>query len=205
MKNIKLNIDGKEVECQQGTSILQAAQSAGIHIPRLCYDEKLSSQVACGLCVVEATKGGRTKTVLSCIYNAEEGISVKTQTPKLEKHRKMLLELMLATSPAIADEAKKYGVEKSRFVDEISQCILCGKCVRYCSEVKKANALTFVGRGINRQVAFVDEAVSKGVCIDCRECFTLCPTGKLPRETDTVCFDGLTVGDVTSAKKHKKH
>ena len=204
MKKVTLNIDGKEIEVQEGMTILEAAKSVGINIPTLCYNEKLTPQAACGLCIVDISKGGKGKLVLSCIYNVEEGLVVKTQTPKLVKHRKMLLELMLASSPAIADLARQYGVDKPRFEDEISQCVLCGKCVRYCAEVKKANALTFVGRGINRKVAFVDEAVSKGVCIDCRECFGLCPTGKLPRETDTVCFDGLTVQDVMFSKKGKK-
>ena len=205
MKKVTLNIDGKEIESKEGLTILEAAKSAGINIPTLCYHEKLAPHAACGICIVEVSRGGRSKLVLSCIYNVEDGLVVKTQTPRVVKNRKMLMELMLASSPAIADLARQYGVDKTRFEDKINQCVLCGKCVRYCAEVKKANALTFVGRGINRRVAFVDEAVSKGVCVDCRECFGLCPTGKLPRETDTVCFDGLTVQDVLFGKEDKKH
>jgi bidirectional [NiFe] hydrogenase diaphorase subunit len=203
MKKVRLNIDGKEVEAEDGMTVLEAARSAGIDIPTLCYHEKLAPQAACGLCIVEVSRGGKSKLVLSCIYNVEDGLVVKTQTPKLIKHRKMLMELMLASSPVIADLARKYGVEKSRFEDKITQCVLCGRCVRYCNEVKKANAITFVGRGINRRVAFVDEAVSKGVCMDCRECFGLCPTGKIPRETDSACFDGLTIQDILFSKKGK--
>jgi len=205
MKKVTLNIDGKEIESQEGVTILETAKSAGINIPTLCYHEKLAPHAACGICIVEVSRGGKSKLVLSCIYNVEDGLVVKTQTPRVVKNRKMLMELMLASSPAIADLARQYGVDKPRFEDEVNQCVLCGRCVRYCAEVKKANALTFVGRGINRRVAFVDEAVSKGVCVDCRECFGLCPTGKIPRETDTVCFDGLTVQDVMFRKKDKKH
>ena len=203
MNKVKLNIDGKEVESEEGMTVLEAARSAGINIPTLCYHEKLAPHAACGICIVEISRGGRSRLVLSCIYNVEDGLVVKTQTPKLIKHRKMLMELMLASSPVIADLARQYGVEKPRFEDKITQCVLCGRCVRYCNEVKKANAITFVGRGINRRVAFVDEAVSKGVCMDCRECFGLCPTGKIPRETDSACFDGLTIQDILFDKKGK--
>jgi len=203
VNKVKLNIDGKEVESEEGMTVLEAARSAGINIPTLCYHEKLAPHAACGICIVEISRGGRSRLVLSCIYNVEDGLVVKTQTPKLIKHRKMLMELMLASSPAIADLARQYGVEKPRFEDKITQCVLCGRCVRYCNEVKKANAITFVGRGINRRVAFVDEAVSKGVCMDCRECFGLCPTGKIPRETDSACFDGLTIQDILFDKKGK--
>lgn len=205
MKEVILNIDGKEVRAQEGMTILEAARGAGIQIPTLCYHEKLTPYGGCGLCTVEISRGGKSRLVLSCIYNVEDGLVVKTQTPKVVKHRKMLMELLLASSPVIADLARQYGVDKRRFEDKITQCVLCGRCVRYCNEVKKANAITFVGRGINRRVAFVDEAVSKGVCMDCRECFGLCPTGKLPRETDTACFDGLTIQDVLSDKEKKQH
>jgi len=205
MKKVRLNIDGKEVESQEEMTILEAARSAGINIPTLCYHEKMAPHGGCGLCTVEISRGGRSRPVLSCIYNVEDGLVVKTQTPRVVKHRKMLMELMLASSPVLADLARQYEVEKPRFEDKVTQCVLCGRCVRYCAEVKKANAITFVGRGINRRVAFVDEAVSKGVCLDCRECFGLCPTGKIPRETDSVCFDGLTIQDVLFGAEDKQH
>jgi bidirectional [NiFe] hydrogenase diaphorase subunit len=205
MKKVILNIDGKEVESQEGMTILAAARSVGIQIPTLCYHEKLTPYGGCGICTVEISRGGKSRLVLSCIYIVEDGLVVKTQAPRVVKHRKMLMELLLASSPVIADLARQYGVDKRRFEDKITQCVLCGRCVRYCNEIKKANAIAFVGRGINRRVAFVDEAVSKGVCLDCRECFGLCPTGKLPRETDTVCFDGLTIQDVLFGEKDKKH
>jgi NADH dehydrogenase/NADH:ubiquinone oxidoreductase subunit G len=203
MKKVKLNIDGKEVEAEEGKTLLEAARAAGIDIPTLCYNEKLAPYGVCRFCTVEISKGGRSRLVVSCIYNVEEGLTVKTATPKVIKIRKMLLELMLASSPILLETAKQYGIDKPRFQSEVTQCILCGQCVRYCAEVKGANAITFVGRGVNRRVAFVDEVVAKGVCMDCRQCYGLCPTGKIPRETDGAYFEGIKVSDVISRKKTK--
>lgn len=204
MKKVRLNIDGKEVEAEEGKTILEAARSADIHIPTLCYNEKLAPYGACRFCTVEISKNGRTRLVVSCVYNVEDRLVVKTASPKVIKVRKMLLELMLASAPVLKELASQYGIDKQRFKSETTQCILCGQCVRYCAEVKGANAITFVGRGVNRRVAFIDEVVSKGVCMDCRECFGLCPTGKIPRETDGASFEGITVGDVLSRKKAKQ-
>lgn len=196
MNKVHLNIDGKKVEAEEGMTILEAAKSVGIDIPTLCYHEKLAPYGACRLCTVEIAKNGRTKLVTSCVYNVEDGLTVKTKSPKVERIRKMLLELMLASAPVLSELAAEYGVEKPRFESGVTQCILCGLCVRYCAEVKGANALTFVGRGKDRRVAFVDEVVNTGVCMDCRECFNVCPTGKIPRETDGASFEGITVQDI---------
>ncbi|MEE8470173.1 MAG: 2Fe-2S iron-sulfur cluster-binding protein [Dehalococcoidia bacterium] len=203
MKKVRLNIDGKDVEAGEGMSILEAARDSGVHIPTLCYHEKLAPYGACRLCTVEISKNGRDRLVTSCVYNVEEGLVVRTNSPKVARIRKMLLELMLASAPVLSELAAQYGVKGRRFESEVTQCILCGLCVRYCAEVKGANAITFVERGVNRRVAFIDEVVSTGVCMDCRECFSLCPTGKIPRETDGASFEGITVEDVL-ARIHSK-
>jgi len=203
MNTVKLNIDGKEVEAEEGKTILEAARAVGINIPTLCYNEKLAPYGACRFCTVEISKNGRSKLVVSCVYQVEDELLVKTSTPKVIKTRKMLLELMLGSAPALKELAKEYGVEKPRFKSEVTQCILCGQCVRYCAEVKGANALTFVGRGVNRRVAFVDEVVAKGVCMDCRQCYGVCPTGKIPRESDGAFFGGNLVSEVLAKSKRK--
>jgi len=203
MNTVKLNIDGKEVEAEEGKTILEAARAVGINIPTLCYNEKLAPYGACRFCTVEISKNGRSKLVVSCVYQVEDELLVKTSSPKVIKTRKMLLELMLGSAPALKELAKEYGVEKPRFKSEVTQCILCGQCVRYCAEVKGANALTFVGRGVNRRVAFVDEVVGKGVCMDCRQCYGVCPTGKIPRESDGAFFGGNLVSDVLAKSKRK--
>ena len=208
MSKLHMNIDGKDVEAESGMTILEAARDAGIDIPTLCYHEKLAPYGACRFCTVEIWKKGKSKKdksrlVTSCVYNVEDGLTVETNSPKVIKTRKMLLELMLASAPVLSELAKQYGVEKSRFESEVTQCILCGLCVRYCAEVKGANAITFVGRGTNRRVAFIDEVVSTGVCMDCGECYGVCSTGKIPRETDGAFFEGLTVKDVLATTQRK--
>lgn len=203
MNKVKLNIDGKEVEAEEGKTIIEAARAAGINIPTLCYNEKLAPYGVCRFCSVEITKNGRSKLVVSCVYQVEDGLVVKTSVPKVIKTRKMILELMLGSAPVLKELAKEYGIDKPRFKSEVTQCILCGQCVRYCAEVKGANALTFVGRGVNRRVAFVDEVVAKGVCMDCRQCYGVCPTGKIPRETDGAYFEGNLVSDVLVKAKRK--
>lgn len=203
MKKVRLNIDGKDVEAREEMTILEAARDAGIYIPTLCYHEKLAPYGACRLCTVEISRNGKARLVTACVYTVEDGLVVKTESPRVIKIRKILLELMLASAPVMEDLARQHGVEKPRFEAEKTQCILCGLCVRYCAEIKKANAITFVGRGVDRRVAFVDEIVSTGVCMGCRECFALCPTGKIPRETDGVSFDGLTVRDFLSTGQGK--
>lgn len=202
VEKVTLTINDRELRVKEGTTILEAARDAGIHIPTLCYHEKLAPYGACRLCTVEISQNGRTRLVTACIYPVENGLVVKTDSQRVIRIRKMLLELMLASSPAktIQDLAQQHGVAKPRFEAEKTNCILCGLCVRYCNEIKKANAIGFVGRGTERRVVFYPEIAST-VCASCRECFSLCPTGKLPSETDGVCFDDLTLEDFLSAKQ----
>jgi NADH dehydrogenase/NADH:ubiquinone oxidoreductase subunit G len=184
MENIKLEINGKLVEAQKGRTILQTARKAGIDIPTLCYDDRLDPYGGCRLCTVEIGRNNKTRLVASCIYPVENDLTVNTESERVIKARKMILELLLPLCPTgpIESLAKKYGVEKSRFQGENSGCILCGLCTRYCAEIKKANAISFIGRGVERDVAFLPEVASK-VCSSCRECFAICPGGKLVGES----------------------
>ncbi|MBW1766069.1 MAG: (2Fe-2S)-binding protein [Deltaproteobacteria bacterium] len=181
MSEILLQIDGKEVKASQGMTVLEAAQSVGISIPTLCHHEKLDPYGACRICTVEVEARGRTNLVAACIYPVEENLVVRTRSEKVDKTRKMILELMLAhapDAPVLQDLAQEYGADKDRFEKEPSFCILCGLCVRYCAEVKKKNAIGFVDRGPSREINFIPEIASKE-CWDCKECFPLCPTSYL--------------------------
>jgi bidirectional [NiFe] hydrogenase diaphorase subunit len=182
VSKLSLTIDNQKVTTEEGTSILEAARSAGIDIPTLCYHEKLAPRGACRLCLVEITKGRRKRLVTSCVYLAEEGLKVETESKPVVRIRKMLLELMLASSPGvktIQDYARRYGITRSRFDIEPDFCILCGLCVRYCNEVKGKNAIGFVGRGTQRKVMFFPDIAAEE-CPKCGECFPLCPTGVIP-------------------------
>jgi NADH dehydrogenase/NADH:ubiquinone oxidoreductase subunit G len=178
MSEILLQIDGREVKAREGMTILEAAQSVGISIPTLCHHEKLDPYGACRICTVEVETGGRINLFAACIYPVAQDLVVRTRSEKIDKTRKMLLELMLAhapDAPDLQDLAHEYGADKDRFEKESSFCILCGLCVRYCAEVKKKNAVGFVDRGARREINFMPEIASKE-CWNCKECFPLCPT-----------------------------
>jgi len=178
MSEILLQIDGREVKASEGMTVLDAAQSVGISIPTLCHHEKLDPYGACRICTVEVETGGRTSLVAACIFPVAQDLVVRTRSEKIDQTRKTLLELMLAhapDSPALLELAQEYGADKDRFEKEPSFCILCGLCVRYCAEVKKANAIGFIDRGPNREINFIPEIASKE-CWNCKECFPLCPT-----------------------------
>jgi len=182
VSEITLIIDDKEVKAKEGITIFEAARSAGIDIPTLCHHEKLAPYGACRLCTVEIIKDHRSRLVTSCVYPVEDELIVKTESEPVIKIRKMLLELMWAKAPgakAIQDYGIRYGIDRTKFEIEPSFCILCGLCVRYCAEVKKKNAIGFVGRGTEREVMFFPEIASEE-CPKCGECFPLCPTGVLP-------------------------
>lgn len=182
MSDVTLTINDKEIKAKQGMTILEAAQSAGINIPTLCYHEKLAPYGACRLCTVEITKDRRSRLVTACVYTVEDGLIVKTESEPVIKIRKMILELIWATAPgadAIREYATKYGINRTKFEIEPTFCILCGLCVRYCAEIKKKNAIGFIGRGIERQVMFFPDIAAEE-CPKCGECFPLCPTGVLP-------------------------
>lgn len=181
MSEILLQIDGKEVKAQEGATLLEAARSAGIAIPTLCYHEKLEPFGACRLCIVEVESRGSTRLVVSCVYPVEKNIVVRTRSEKIDRIRKMILELQMAHAPdsfILQDLAKEYGANKDRFEKEPSFCIHCGLCVRYCAEVKKKNAIGFVDRGIRKEISFIPEIAAKE-CWECKECFPLCPTEAL--------------------------
>jgi NADH dehydrogenase/NADH:ubiquinone oxidoreductase subunit G len=195
MSEISLTIDGREVKATKEMTLLEAARSAGIHIPTLCYHEKLEPYGGCRLCIVEVESRGRSKIVVSCVYPVESGITVRTRSEKIDRIRKMILELLLAHAPdsfILNDLAKEYNADKNRFEKEASFCIHCGLCVRYCAEVKKKNAVGFIDRGIRKEISFIPKIAAQE-CWNCKECFPLCPTEAL--QAAYVLVQGLTTAE----------
>ena len=196
MAEVILTIDGRQVKAEEGMTVLQAAKKAGIYIPTLCDYEKLQPYSVCRICMVEFESRGRTNFDTACSLPATANLVVKTRSEKVDKIRKTLLELILAhapDSPILKDLAKEYGANKDRYDKEASFCILCGLCGRYCHEVKKANAIGFVDRGVRREVDFVP-AIAAKECWDCKECFPLCPTEALQAKfvlTEALMFPSL--------------
>jgi bidirectional [NiFe] hydrogenase diaphorase subunit len=181
MTDVRLRIDGKEVAVAAGQTVLDAAAAIGIVIPTLCHHERLEPYGGCRVCVVEAESRGRKNLVAACAYPVEEGLVVRTRTEKVDRIRKSVLELLLAhapDSPALKALAREYGADREHYEKDASFCVHCGLCVRYCAEIKKANAVGFVDRGIRKEISFLPEIAAKQ-CRGCMECFPLCPTSYL--------------------------
>ncbi|MCK9364637.1 MAG: 2Fe-2S iron-sulfur cluster-binding protein [Syntrophales bacterium] len=196
MSEITLQIDGREVAAKEGMTILQAAQEAGISIPTLCHHEKLEPYGGCRICSVEVENRGRTSIVASCLYPVEKGLVVKTRSERVDRIRKMILQLLMAHAPFAPELqrlAGEYGANPDRFEKESSFCITCGLCVRYCNEVKKKNALGWIDRGIRKEISFIPEIAARE-CNDCKECFPLCPTSYL--QAAFVLVEALAFTDI---------
>jgi coenzyme F420 hydrogenase subunit beta len=174
---ITLKINGLEVQVEPGTTILEAAQFLGFPIPTLCHLEGLTPYGACRLCVVEIGAGDKAKLVTSCTYPVEDGLTVRTASERVMKARKIILELLLASTPqskVIQDLAAAYEIRQQRFRQEYEDCILCGRCVRMCEEQMMAKAIGFRGRGENRSVGTPFD-IQSDVCRLCGGCIYVCP------------------------------
>ncbi|MBN2538377.1 (2Fe-2S)-binding protein, partial [candidate division WOR-3 bacterium] len=175
----RLTIDGKQVEVERGSSILQAATKLGIKIPTLCYHKALPAYGACRLCLVEVSQGGGPAALhASCTYPAQDGLVVKTDTERVKKTRKVMVELMLARCPEAEEVrrlAREMGVEGTRLEPKNEDCLLCGLCVRMCRDRMGKGAIGFAGRG-DRRVVQPAFDVQSDVCQTCGACFSICPT-----------------------------
>jgi len=178
---VKLVINGWEVQAEEWWTLLDAIRWVGFDVPTLCYHEGLSPYGACRLCVVEIGKEPRTKLVSSCTYPVEEGLIVRTHSQRVVNARKMIVELMLASSPqskTVQDLASQLGVQQVRFKVEHEDCLLCGLCVRMCAEQMMAKAIDFAYRGGDRKITTPFDIKSE-VCRQCGACMYICPACQL--------------------------
>ncbi len=200
---LKLKVNDIDVEIDEGLTVLQACEKAGVEIPRFCYHEKLSIAGNCRMCLVEMEKS--PKPIASCAMPAADGMVIKTNTPKIEKSRKGVMEFLLANHPLdcpvcdqggecdLQDQSMFYGIDKSRFKEnkrsvpdknmgpliktQMTRCIHCTRCVRFATEVAGVPELGAIGRGEDMQITtYLEQSVQSelsGNVID------LCPVGAL--------------------------
>ncbi|MBC5731347.1 [FeFe] hydrogenase, group A [Pseudoflavonifractor hominis] len=198
-------IDGIRVEFDQEPNILTLVRKAGIELPTFCYYSDLSIYGACRMCMVEDERGGM---VAACSTPPKQGMSIRTHTPKLYKHRRMILELLLSAhcrdctlceksgKCSLQKLARRFGLRDIRFrpleeqkpldnssraiVRDPSKCILCGDCVRMCNETQHVGAIDFAHRGARMTVSTAFERpLAETNCVDCGQCAAVCPTGAI--------------------------
>ena len=176
---VNISIDGQQVSVEQGKTILQVCEDLGIKIPTLCYHPSLPPYGACRLCLVEAGTEKRMKVTASCTYPVWDGLVVRTDTERVLKSRRIMAELHLARCPnseAVKKVAAEIGVTETRFPKKDEDCVLCGLCVRVCSQLMKAGVIDFKGRGHSRTIAPAYDKKSP-ICMACGACEVVCPTG----------------------------
>lgn len=209
---VELTINNIKVNAEEGMTILDAAKSAGIAIPTLCHIKNLFPTGACRICSVEVE--GQRGLIPSCAYPVFEGMVVDTNSSRVRKARKTIVELLIENHPQdclvcvrnknceLQDLSAQYGVREHRFAGESkdhaidvsspsmerdpAKCILCGRCVRVCNEVQKVGAIDFTKRGFQ---SIVTTPYNKGLnisdCILCGQCILVCPTAALRERSQT--------------------
>lgn len=183
---VTIKIDGKEIQVPEGTTVLKAAEKAGIWIPTMCYSDLFEPYAVCRLCSVEIIRNNRSRVVTSCNYPVSDGIEVLTNSDKIQWIRQFLMDLQLSRWPnvkVVKEMAEKLGVKVPRYIslekDEAEDaCILCGQCVNVCREVVQAEVLGFANRGIKREVV-LPFGLQSDKCIVCGACAHVCPTGHI--------------------------
>ena len=204
-------IDGNPVEINGEKNLLEVICKAGIELPTFCYHSELSVYGACRMCMVENSHGGMEA---ACSTVPKAGMEIYTNTERLHKHRKMILELLLANhcrdcttcqkngKCRLQELASLFGLESIRFknlkpepeldtsslsiIRDAHKCILCGDCVRMCNEIQNVGAIDFVNRGSKMVIgpAF-NEPIANSPCVGCGQCAAVCPTGAIVIRKDT--------------------
>lgn len=209
---INISVDNKPYSVEEGQPIMQALDSLGFHIPRLCYHPKLSIEGACRVCIVEVE--GIDNYVTSCIHPVTEGMKIRTNTHQIRRARRDIVELMLDNHPEdchiceregnceLQRLANSVGIRKRHFegekksyekdfssssiIRDPNKCLLCGRCVRLCREIQGVAAIDYTHRGFHSVVMTAyDIPLRDSVCTACGQCINVCPTAALVEKSYT--------------------
>ncbi|MCL2628756.1 MAG: NADH-dependent [FeFe] hydrogenase, group A6 [Oscillospiraceae bacterium] len=212
MEMVNVKINNISVQVPSGSTVLEAAKLADVHIPTLCYMKNLTEIGACRVCLVEV-KGNRT-LVAACVFPVFEGMEVQTNTPQLRKSRKQTLELMVSDhnrqclSCAKSGDCElqrlctEYGVEETTFkgithetkIDDSSpafmrdnsKCVLCRRCISACTDMQSISVISANLRGFVTEIGCAfGEGLGDAPCVNCGQCIVVCPTGALMEKDDT--------------------
>jgi NADH-quinone oxidoreductase subunit G len=224
---VHININGKDVEVAEGTSILEAAKQQNIKIPSLCYNPDLPAWASCGICIVRLA--GTAKMLRACSTKVYEGLKIVTHDPEITKARRTVLELILSNHPddclncnrsgncELQTLAAEFGLRDTRFkkilkdqptddsYEEIvldrNKCINCGRCVEVCQHMQNVWAMEYTGRGGKTVIGPVSGVSLKdSPCVKCGQCAAHCPTGAITtRNPIEKLFDYLADPNLTSA------
>ena len=183
---VNLTINGQPVEVEEGTTILKAAESIDVEIPTLCHHDILKPFADCRVCVVETSVGGKSRILTACSNAVKEGMEVQTESEWALRSRKVVISLMLSrwpNVPILKELAEQHGIDSPPFEFDNTEleedaCVRCGRCVVVCSEVVRADAISFAGRGSDIEIMtpYGEESPD---CIACGSCATICPTGHI--------------------------
>jgi len=223
---IRLTIDGKECQVPEGTTLLQAAKSLDINIPVICLHEATTSEGICRQCVVEVEGWGRLAP--SCITPAEQGMVVLTESERVVRTRRTILEMLnasvdLSNSSALQAQMEQYEVDPERFpgakkrerellddnpfyVRDYSQCILCWRCVQACADdMQYTYALALGGRGHDSRITtFFDIPLPESTCVFCGNCVGVCPTNALQGKTEYLLEKGLQHNEIRAQRRKER-
>lgn len=226
MSTITLTIDGQTVQVPAGTTVLEAAERLGIHIPRLCYHPHMTPPTVCRLCVVE-WEGART-LVPACVAQVREGAVIRTASERVQRARRTILELLhsavdLSETLDVARYDAELGVDPQRFADgmereapfyddnpfyvrDYEKCILCWRCVQACGDdMQFTYALTLGGRGFHTRITtFFDAPMPDTTCVFCGNCVGVCPTGALKGMDEYLLEQGVPLEALHEEKRKRK-
>jgi formate dehydrogenase major subunit len=222
---VEFSIDGQSLQVPTGTTIWEAARQVGIDIPVLCHHPHLNPVAVCRVCAVEV-EGARVLAA-SCIRQVEPGMKVRTASDRVERSRRMLVELLMADHPTpcarqqqlgtceLEGLASRYGLDRSRFATRASTngldvsspviavdhnaCILCDRCIRACDDLQVNEVIGRHGKGFLAKIGFdMDQPMGQSSCVSCGECMAYCPTGALTDKALSSVTDFTTTTPVDS-------
>jgi NADH dehydrogenase/NADH:ubiquinone oxidoreductase subunit G len=225
-ETITLTIDGEQVTVPAGTTLLEAGRILGKEIPTICYHEACTSNGLCRLCVVEVT--GSRVLAAACVAQASQGMQVSTDSPRVMRSRRTILELLnsavdLSDAEDITRISDEYAADAQRFsqdnprefpvlddnpmyVRDYAKCVLCWRCVQVCAEdAQYTYAINFSGRGFDTQIAtYFDKPLQETTCVFCGQCVGVCPTGALKPKREWLLEQGNSPAEILQITQNER-